>query len=124
MGLSGHPPVPNQYLLVFASGKDRKPTTPGGKLHTNFKLKINGEYLGLFSPESPRQVINEIAPEFPEQRNDYSFGRAAGGAWRYFRVGTPPAQSTAPASSPMWWPGAFQREARLFQSPFQSLSYD
>ena len=108
----------NQYLLVFASGKDRKPTTPGGRLHTNFKLKINGEYLGLFSPESPRQVINEIAPEFPEQRNDYSFGRAAGGAWRYFRVGTPGAVNGASVITNVVAPVHFSVKRGFFKAPF------
>ncbi|HKS37846.1 MAG TPA: lamin tail domain-containing protein, partial [Verrucomicrobiae bacterium] len=45
---------PQQFLIVFASGKDRKPTTPGSRLHANFKLSPAGEYLGLYSFESPR----------------------------------------------------------------------
>ncbi|MBN1441244.1 MAG: lamin tail domain-containing protein, partial [Planctomycetes bacterium] len=41
---------PGAYLVVFASGKDRRPAD-GTNLHTDFKLATGGEYLGLFSPE-------------------------------------------------------------------------
>src|SRR6266700_4241341 len=34
--------APNGYLVVFASGKDRR--VPGAPLHTNFKLSSGGEY--------------------------------------------------------------------------------
>lgn len=81
---------PQQYLIVFASGKDRKPTTPGSRLHTNFKLSAAGEYLGLYSFESPRIAADELVPEYPEQRNDYSYARSAvTNVWRYFRTPTP-----------------------------------
>ena len=40
---------PYEYLIVFASDKDR--SDPAGELHTNFKLKAgDGEYLGLVQP--------------------------------------------------------------------------
>src|SRR5262245_56971777 len=35
----------NGYLIVFASGKDRR--TPGAPLHTDFKLDSSGGYLAL-----------------------------------------------------------------------------
>lgn len=76
---------PDQRLLVFASGKDRR----GSRLHTNFKLAIDGEYLGLFSPESLRDAVNEIAPKYPEQRNDFSYGLDSQGRWRYFATPSP-----------------------------------
>ncbi|MCX8108271.1 MAG: lamin tail domain-containing protein, partial [Verrucomicrobiae bacterium] len=78
---------PGKYLVVFASGKDRKPTAAGTRLHTNFKLAINGEYLGLFMPESPRLAVSEL--EFPEQRIDFSYGRDREGTWRYYAGGSP-----------------------------------
>ena len=37
--------LPGDYLLVFASGKDR--AEAGSELHTNFRLEGNGEFLGL-----------------------------------------------------------------------------
>ncbi|MCU0781964.1 MAG: lamin tail domain-containing protein, partial [Akkermansiaceae bacterium] len=36
---------PGSYLVLFASGKDRR--DPGSELHTNFSLAADGEYLAL-----------------------------------------------------------------------------
>ena len=38
-----------EYLIVFASGKNRKSTEPEANLHTNFKLNRTGEFLGLYN---------------------------------------------------------------------------
>jgi hypothetical protein len=78
-----------QYLVVFASGKDRRAPLPGKKLHTNFKLNIRGEYLGLFAPESPRRVVNEFSPAYPEQRINHSYGLNPEGVWSYYDSPTP-----------------------------------
>jgi hypothetical protein len=72
-------------MVVFASMKDRRPTT--GNLHTSFKLNAAGEYLGLFNAESPRRVMTEL--DFPEQRNDYSYGYDAQNGWQYYQTPTP-----------------------------------
>ena len=76
---------PGQYLIVFASGKDR--TSPN--LHTDFTLNISGEYLGLYGAEYPPQVVQEFAPSFPEQRNDISYGFDSTNALKYFATPTP-----------------------------------
>ena len=44
----------NAYLVVFASGKDRRSTNSTARLHTNFKLGAAGEPIALYTPESPR----------------------------------------------------------------------
>lgn len=80
---------PGQYLVVFASGKDRRATGAGARLHTNFKLGPEGEYLALLDHESPRVAVSEFAPAYPEQRNDYSYGYDAAERLRYFRTPTP-----------------------------------
>ncbi|HZL43195.1 MAG TPA: lamin tail domain-containing protein, partial [Verrucomicrobiae bacterium] len=77
---------PGAYLVVFASGKDRAPVS--GWLHTNFKLAVDGEYLGLYSPDSPRKLVSGFDP-FPEQRNDVSYGRDLLGILRYFAAPSP-----------------------------------
>jgi len=88
---------PNAYLIVFASAKDRRPSNPGLRLHTNFKLNPNGGYLGLFAPALPRRAVSEIA--FPEQGPNHSYGRENNtGDWRYFLNGTP---GTVNGSSPI-----------------------
>src|SRR2546427_6820180 len=48
---------PGAYLVVFASGKDR--VNPAGRLHTNFQLSADGEYLGLVAPDGVT-VVSEI----------------------------------------------------------------
>lgn len=60
---------PGQFLVVFASGKDRK--VVGQNLHTNFNLASGGEYLAL------RQPGGAVATEFdgyPEQFENKSYG--------------------------------------------------
>jgi len=59
------------YLVVFASGKNR--TDPLGILHTNFKLKGDGEYLGLIRPDGAT-VVSEFFPAYPKQAPDVSYG--------------------------------------------------
>ena len=69
------PPVvinPDSYLVVFASGKDRR--DPDGELHTNFKIGADGEYLGLVHPDGVT-VADAYAPTFPPQFADVSYGR-------------------------------------------------
>jgi len=62
---------PQGYLLVYASGKDRQQA--GSPLHTSFKLKASGEYLGLVSPDGVT-VLSDYSPEFPPQQEGISFG--------------------------------------------------
>ena len=64
---------PGRFLVVFASGKDRK--TPPSPLHTNFKLDKNGGYLALVMADG-RTTTSEFAPAYPRQRQDISYGRA------------------------------------------------
>ncbi len=63
-----------EYLVVFASGKDRK--TKNRPLHTNFKLSKRGEYLSLTNPTGKR--VDGFDPVFPPQKTDITFGRPAG----------------------------------------------
>jgi hypothetical protein len=63
------------YLLVFASGKDR--AVAGQELHTNFNLSSDGERLALLMPDGTT-VVDEFNP-FPPQVADVSYGRGAGG---------------------------------------------
>ena len=79
----------NQYLLVFASGKNRLSTDPGTPSHANFQLDVDAGYLGLFRADFPRQAVDEFAPEYPELRGDVSYGRRADGSLAWFSVLTP-----------------------------------
>ena len=79
---------PNSYLVVFASGKDRRSTNTTSVLHTNFRLGTPGEHLGLYSPDAPRVLVDGFDP-YPEQRNDISYGRDGTNGLRYFATPTP-----------------------------------
>jgi len=78
-----------RYLVVFASGKNRRPTAANAKLRTNFKLGIAGEYLGLSNAKSPRLAVSELAPQSPEPRHQVAFWRDSLDAWRDFTTEQP-----------------------------------
>jgi hypothetical protein len=82
---------PGGYLIVFASGKDKRETY----LHTNFKLSRSGESVVLSLPDG--SVVDSIATgEIPV---DFSYGRTVDkpDAWSVFSTPTPgEANTTAP----------------------------
>ncbi|OQY27227.1 MAG: hypothetical protein B6243_13260, partial [Anaerolineaceae bacterium 4572_5.2] len=61
----------NDYLVVFASGKDRAN-------HTNFKLNNKGEFLALYKPSS-RRHIDGVPIQFSAQLQNISYGIAPNG---------------------------------------------
>jgi CotH kinase protein/Lamin Tail Domain/Fn3 associated/Bacterial TSP3 repeat len=80
----------NGFRRVWASAKDRRTTTPGRDLHTDFKLNPTGDTLRLFGPELPREVVDSVT--YPTQGPDFSYGRQGSDAevaWRYFATPTP-----------------------------------
>ena len=79
--------APGEYLVVFVSGKDRR--DPEAELHANFKLDPEGEYLGLYSAGMLTEVVSELAPEFPEQRPDFSYGLDGADRLAYLAPPTP-----------------------------------
>jgi hypothetical protein len=75
------------YLLVFASSKDRR--VSGQRLHTNFALSADGEYLGLIKPDGVTKAA-EFAPKFPAQFEDISYGISSPvSTVAYCKQGTP-----------------------------------
>jgi hypothetical protein len=80
---------PGAYLIVFASGKNR--TDPAARLHTDFQLSADGEYLALVAPDGVT-VVSAIAPSYPPQFGNVSFGLDEGvspPAWSFFSTPTP-----------------------------------
>jgi hypothetical protein len=77
----------NGYLVVFASEKDRR--SPGSPLHTNFRLRREGDYLALVDPNS--NPVTEFYPAYPEQEPDisYGFGQQADNQTVLLDVGAP-----------------------------------
>lgn len=82
----------NQYLIAFASGKDR--SIPGQNLHTNFKLSASGEYLALISPSL--ETVSEY--QFPPQETDFSYGAATAGSQAFLISQNAPARALVPNS--------------------------
>lgn len=88
--------APNDFLLIFASGKDR--VDPRRRLHTNFKLSSAGEYLAIALPDG-ETVVDAFAPAYPGQFQDVSFGRPAGGGEpTYLAEPTPDSENAGPVS--------------------------
>ena len=84
---------PGAYLIVFASGKDRR--DPSGPLHTSFQLAAEGEYLALVAPDGVT-VVSAFAPVYPPQFDNWSFGLGSpepSSAWSFFPTPTPGASN-------------------------------
>jgi hypothetical protein len=60
------------FLVVFASQKNR--AVAGRQLHTNFKLKTGGEYIGLANASGI--IVSDHGAKYPEQFQDISYGFA------------------------------------------------
>ncbi len=79
-----------EYIVVFASQKDRKPTS--GNLHTSFGLSTEGEFVGLY--DDTGSMIDSYSPGFPPQRDGYSYGvHPTSGELVYFSTMTPGAEN-------------------------------
>jgi len=63
--------APDDYLVVFASGKNR--TNATSQLHTSFQLNAGGGYLALVKPDG---VTVASAFAYPAVREDVAFGVA------------------------------------------------
>jgi len=73
------------HLLVFASGKDRR--SPGGQLHTSFRLSTLGEDVVL--ADTNGKIVDRLYPA--EMRSNVSYGRITDGSRTlvYFSSSTP-----------------------------------
>ncbi|HXG46775.1 MAG TPA: lamin tail domain-containing protein, partial [Methylomirabilota bacterium] len=107
-----------QYLLVLASGKDRKTSLATATNHTSFRLNVAGGYLGLFDAGFPRRVVSQFS-DYPPQRADVSYGLGADGAV-YFAVPTPrAANNLASAAAGFVAPPHASERSGFFNQPFQ-----
>jgi len=79
-----------EYLIVFASGKDRS----SGILHTNFRLNQDGEFLGLYNALEGK-FMDSISPQFPQQLRDISYGRYGDEVNRGYFMEPTPGQSNS-----------------------------
>ncbi|MDA3881183.1 MAG: lamin tail domain-containing protein [Prolixibacteraceae bacterium] len=101
------------YLLVFASGNPN--AVAGEELHTNFKLKGSGEYLGLYN--SGGEAVSDFAPFYPPQATDESFGFIDGG-YTFFSISTPGDENTQTGNLRLT-PPMFSVTHGFFYDPFE-----
>lgn len=66
---------PFQFLIVFASGKDRR--DPASELHTNFRLSSAAGFLALVRPDGQSMTS---AYDYPDQQRDIAYGASMSGA--------------------------------------------
>ncbi len=104
-----------EYLVVFASGKDR--AVAGSELHAGFKLSGGGEYLGLFQPDGSEATL--FSPFFPSQSADVSYG-LYNGEYVFFDEPTPGADNSS-STAVRIPPPDFSHERGLYSSPFDLI---
>ncbi len=75
---------PGEYLVVFASGKD-KTDIANGEYHTNFKLSSKGESVVLAS--SYYGTVDTL--DYSTAVADISYGRDSAGTYKWFLYATP-----------------------------------
>jgi hypothetical protein len=80
---------PGEYLLVWASGKDRK--NSGSPLHTNFSISSGGEEIIITTPDD--QIVDQIPPVLIPAGISYGRFPDGTGDFYYFREPTPGEQN-------------------------------
>lgn len=105
---------PGDFLLVFASGKDRSFT--GKELHTNFSIKKRGEPVILSN--SSGQIIDRLPPVYIE--TDYSFGRFPDGGddLVLFKTATPGKSNIGPYAPPLFTKLSFSHKSGYYNYDF------
>ena len=107
--------MPGEYLLVWASGKDRRdPDTP---LHTNFSIASQGEEVLLSLPDGTLLDLLESVG-LP---TDVSTGRVPGGGmqWYYFDQPTPGQPNTTTAWQGIMPPPEFSHPPGFYEQGFE-----
>jgi hypothetical protein len=100
---------PGEFLLVWASGKDRA----GPEYHTNFALDREGEFAGLASPAG----IRLDSFDFPEQARDVSYGRFPDGGESFVNF-SEPTPGTSNRSVPTAQAPSFSQPAGFYSTGF------
>ncbi len=106
---------PGAFLLVWASGKDRR--SPDNPLHTNFSIKSDGEEVLITHPDGER--LDELAPiPIP---SDISYGRKPDGddQWFFFAEPTPGAANTTQGTTGILGPPLFSVQGGFHPGPFE-----
>jgi hypothetical protein len=105
--------APGQFLLVWASGKDRR---VNDNFHTNFGISATGENIFLTNPSG---VLVSGSPSI-ELGTDVSYGRQPDGtgSWLYFNTPTPRTSNVNPGTTTPLYPPSFSHESGLYSNSF------
>jgi hypothetical protein len=96
---------PGEFLIVWASSKNRPAVTNGNQLHASFAISAGGEELLLTQPDgTPMDRFEPVA--IP---TDFSYGRQPDGTgpWKYFADHTPGAANTTTGYSTILEPPVY-----------------
>ncbi len=101
---------PKQFLLVFASGKNR--ATPGKELHTNFSIKASGEPVLISNLGG---VIHRMSPISLETNTSCGLETDGEGPFVIFYSPTPGASNN---DAPILANISFNKPGGIYQKPF------
>lgn len=109
--------APNEYLIVFASGKNRAVAT--ANLHTSFVLPGAGGYLALTKNDGVGgfTTVTEFAP-FPVQNSGGSYGSSGAVLHTGFIAVPTPGAPNAASYTGFLTPVAFTQQRGRFTAPF------
>ncbi len=105
---------PGEYLLVWASSKNR--TQPGSPLHTNFNISAAGETLLL--THSTNGLIDQVDPVTLTGNIAYGRQPDGTGSWLFFVEATPGAANTTQGYAEILRPPTFSHQGGFFTNPF------
>ncbi|MCC7374135.1 MAG: lamin tail domain-containing protein [Verrucomicrobiales bacterium] len=112
---------PGGYLVVFASGKDRR--NPLSELHTNFRLNADGDWVGL-TDSTGLKVLDQVPSaesaerRFPVQLPGSSYGLGARGEFGFLRPPTP-GTTNGDAFAGLVSPVEFSRHRGYYSTNFE-----
>ncbi len=105
---------PGEFLLVWASGKDRR--NPGAPLHTNFSLSASGEEVILTAADGT--LLDEVPPTAMTTHISYGRMPDGGNEFRFFTQPSPAQPNTGPAYLFLLDPVVFSQSSGTFSNPF------
>lgn len=108
-----------EYLIVFASAKDRRPMQPDQPLHANFRLNASGEFLALYHM-ADANIMDSITPAIRHLRF-ISFGRYGTDAQFGYAANPTPGE---PNQAEVVWSGiaadvTFSVQRGFYELPFE-----
>ncbi|UAM97301.1 lamin tail domain-containing protein [Polaribacter litorisediminis] len=106
--------LPNQYILVWASGKNR--AAPGQQLHTNFNISSGNDILFLTNKNGA--LVSGTPVVYLEPGVSYGKQPDGTGSWVYFDEPTPGSSNITAGSNTLIKPPAFSHKSGLHASAF------